>query len=71
MARKAYVSVNGDVTEAVKGKQYPKHALIFSPIEKSPKDYRTQKELAYEEVSSSIERMIEKIGNKPITEYLI
>ncbi|RAU99511.1 hypothetical protein [Paenibacillus sp. YN15] len=71
MAGKAYVSINGDVTEVVKGKQYPKHALIFSPIEKSPKDYRKQKELAYEEVSSSIERMIEKISNKSITEYLI
>lgn len=71
MARKAYVSINGDVSEVVKGKQYPKHALIFSPIEMSPKDYRKQKEKAYEEVSSSIERMIEKIGNKPITEYLV
>lgn len=62
MARKIYVSVNGDVTEVVKGIEYPKHALIFSPIEKSPKDYRKQKESAYEEVTASLEKMIEKIS---------
>lgn len=64
MARKVYVSINGDVTDAVKGIRYPKHALIFSPIEKSPTDYRKQKDLAYEEVSSSLEKMMEKINKR-------
>lgn len=71
MARKVYVSINGDVTEVVKGIQYPKHALIFSPVEKSPKDYRKQNEIAYEEVSTSLEKMIEKISSRTATEYRV
>jgi hypothetical protein len=64
MADKVYVSVNGDVAEVVMGKPYPKDALFFFSIEKSPTDYRRQKDKAYEEVSASIEKMMEKISRR-------
>ncbi|MBO9608942.1 MAG: hypothetical protein J7639_23505 [Paenibacillaceae bacterium] len=64
MAKKVFVSINGDVTEVVKGKHYPKNALIFAPIEKSPIDYSKQKDIAYEEASNSLEQMMKKIDKR-------
>lgn len=67
MAAKVFVSINGDVKEVVKGAQYPKSALLFSPIEKSSNDYRRKKEKAYEETSASIEKMMQKLNKQFLT----
>ncbi|KAA8997226.1 hypothetical protein F4V43_18220 [Paenibacillus spiritus] len=67
MAAKVFVSIDGDVKEAVKGARYPKNALVFSPIERPSGDYQRKKELAYEETSASIEKMMEKLNRRALS----